>query len=81
MTREELVSKADECLDDMVNDHKKADVKRGYNRITGRTKSKSDVVRDGVSHLEFLNTIAQAKGWKDVWHEEEEVRLPNGHVE
>ena len=75
MTRDDLVSKADACLEDMIEDHKKAGYKREWNKITGSRKSKRDVVRDGVAHLEFLNTVAEAKGWENVWHEEEDVQI------
>ena len=80
MTREELVQKADDELDDMIERHGRAGVKRGWNRITGQQESKNDVIRDGVAHLEFLNTVAQAKGWDNVWHEETDVKLPKGSV-
>ena len=80
MTREELVQKADDELDDMIERHGRAGVKRGWNRITGQQESKNDVIRDGVAHLEFLNTVAQAKGWENVWHEEADVKLPKGTV-
>ena len=75
MTRDDLVKKADECLENMINDHEKAGVKRDWNRITGARKSKNDVIRDGTAHLQFLNTVAEAKGWDSVWHEEEQVEL------
>ena len=80
MTREDLVARADECLEDMISDHKKADYKRGWNKITGQQKSKNDIVRDGVAHLEFLNTVAEAKKWESVWHEEADVKLPKGTI-
>ena len=75
MTREELVQKADAELEDMIEDHKKAGYKREWNKITGARKSKNDVIRDGTAHLQFLNTVAEAKGWDNVWHEEEQVEL------
>ena len=75
MTREDLVSKADVCLEEMIEDHKKAGYKREWNKITGARKSKNDVIRDGTAHLQFLNTVAEAKGWDNVWHEEEQVEL------
>ena len=80
MTRQELVDRADKSLENMLDDHEKADYKRGWNKITGQQRSKNDVVRDGVAHLEFLNTVAQAKGWDNVWHEETDVKLPKGTV-
>ena len=75
MTREDIVKEADKCLEDMISDHKKAGYKREWNKITGARKSKNDIVRDGTAHLEFLNTVAEAKGWDNVWHSEEEVTL------
>ena len=81
MTREELVQMADAELEDMIARHKRAGTKREWNRITGQQESKNDVIRDGTAHLSFLNTVAQAKGWENVWHEEEELKLPKGKVE
>ena len=80
MTRQDLVDRADECLENMLDDHRKAEYKRGWNKITGQQKSKNDVVRDGVAHLEFLNTVAEAKKWESVWHDEADVKLPKGTI-
>jgi len=76
ITRDKLVAKADEIEEKMIGDHNNAGVARGWNRFIGQIPSKSDVVRAALVDLRLLNDLCLRRGWKPLYEEEEEPKLP-----
>lgn len=79
-THEEVKADAAITWRNMMAAHSKADVKRGYNRFVGSIPSQNDVVRKGVAHLQFLNTVCIANGWKLVWEDPDEKPVNPGSL-
>ena len=79
-THEEVKESAAKTWRDMIKAHGNADVKRGYNRFIGSIPSQNDIVRKGVAHLQFLNTVCIANGWKLVWEDPDEKPVNPGNL-
>jgi len=79
-THDEVKESAAKTWREMMVSHAKADVKRGYNRFIGQIPSQNDIVRKGVAHLQFLNTICVANKWPLVWEDPDEKPVNPGKL-
>ena len=80
LTRDSLVERASTIWTKMLDDVRKAGVKREWNKFVGSVPSKNDVVRAAQADLRVLNDVAKAYGWDSVYIDEEEEPVKLGKI-
>ena len=72
ITQASLVNQAHTIMNNMLRNASKADTRRGWNKFTGQTPSKNDIINNARADLQLLNEVADALGLEHVWSDKEQ---------
>ncbi len=80
ITQASLIQQAHEIMTNMLEQARKADTRRGWNKFTGQTPSKNDIINNARADLQLLNEVANAMGLDPVWHDKEQEQANVGSL-